>query len=215
MSGVKLCGALSVCVGSGNCRTSIVVMTSYHGSSSPKKESSFLTQHSHSSPNVLEYLTSPPPSVSDSSLDLKIRSTILPGRRTRSPSPTPPCYPGYVASGMRVNLQSYSTSNNLKSTDANKYGSSFTRSRSQSPLMSNYLGDCVKYPTNRNYSSNLCKGPGLPPSPRKIQNPGTLLPDSNFCLSCPPASMQLMAAMRTKESDPDAPGEVRIFSTQI
>lgn len=178
-------------------------------SSPMKNEYSFITKHSLSSPNVLEYLTSPPPVSSDTS-ELKIRTTILPGRRTRSPSPTPPPYPGYVASGMRVNLQSYSSNINSHTSDSNKYNMT-SRSRSQSPLLNYYLGDCAKYPTNRNYGSNVLKqGPGLPTSPRKIQKPGTLLPDTNFCLSCPPASLQFSAAMGVKQSDPDAPGEVRI-----
>lgn len=182
-------------------------MTFFQGSSSAKKETPFLAHHSLSSPSVLEYLTSPIPTPSSSALDLKIKTTILPGRRTRSPSPTPPPYPGYLASGMKVQLPSSSLNSNLH--EANK-NNSFSRSRSQSPLMNNYLGDCVKYPTNRNYSSNISKnGPGLPCSPRKIQNPGTLLPDTNFCLSCPPANLQLSAAIQTKQIVPDVPGEVR------
>lgn len=164
-------------------------------------------KHSLSSPNVLEYLTSPS-KINNNTKDLKIKSTILPGRRARSPSPTPPSYPGYLATAVsRPSSYSVANTSTQKTVDTGRYGSS-TWLLGQSPVMSNYLGDCVKYPTNRNYGSQISKQSGLPSSPKRMERPSNLVSDNKFCLSCPPARLQFSVAKNVKELDPDDPGEV-------
>lgn len=193
-------------------------MSSYHGSSPTKQNPPLISQHSLSSPNVLEYLTNPP-KVSTSAPDLKIKSTILPGRRTRSPSPTPPPYPypNYFNPAIKTSLNPSNSnpaiSNLQKTPDTGKYNPGLW-SGGTNPIMSSYLGDCVKYPTNRNYGSNINRqgtGPGIPipPSPRRAQRPTCLIPDSNWCLSCPPQRLNFSEAMQAKQQDPEIPGEVR------
>lgn len=154
--------------------------------------------------NVLEYLRSPPPRTSSSFPELKVKTTILQGVRTRSPSPTPPSYPGYSAEAPK-----------LSSVEPNKFNPSLW-SGGGTTLMGTYLGDCAKYPSNRNYGSHLSKpaqptglptGLPLAPSPRKPVRP-TSLQEPNFCLSCPPNRLGFSAALGSKQQDPEVPGEV-------
>lgn len=139
--------------------------------------------------NVLEYLRSPPPRSMPSFPEVKVKTTILQGVRTRSPSPTPPSYPGF----------------------SDKPG--------HSSLMGTYLGDCVKYPSNRNYGSHLTRTQpnGLPtgllqPTPRKPVRP-TSLQEPGFCLSCPPNRLGFTAALENKV--PDLVEEVGTREVQI